>query len=262
MKKPAFGALAAALAIVVSLAVLPAMPRGAATAAEQIEIPSRNWSFEGIFGHYDRAAAQRGLQVYREVCSGCHSLEYIAFRNLVDLGYSEGDIRAFAAEATITDGPDDEGEMFEREGRPADYFPSPFPNAQAAAAANNGAAPPDLSLMVKARVGGPNYLYALLTGYEEPPADFELLPGQNYNKVFPGHRIAMAQPLYDDSVTYADGTEATVEQQAHDLTVFLAWTAEPEMEARKRTGIKTILFLLVLTGLLYAVKRKVWSDVH
>jgi len=258
MRTAAFGALAAAFA----LTALLAAPRGLSAAEEGIEIPEQEWSFHGIFGYYDRAAAQRGLQVYREVCSGCHSLDYIAFRNLADLGYSEDEIKAFSAQAMITDGPDNTGEMFEREGRASDYFPSPFPNAQAAAAANNGAAPPDLSLMAKARFGGADYIYALLTGYEEPPAGFELLDGQNYNKYFSGHRIAMAQPLYDDSVTYADGTEASLEQMAHDVSVFLAWTAEPEMEQRKRAGIKVILFLIVLTGLFYAVKRKVWSDLH
>jgi len=233
-----------------------------ATAAEGVAIPAQDWSFSGIFGTFDRAAAQRGLQVYREVCAGCHSLKRIAFRNLADLGYGAEEIKAMAAEATVVDGPDDDGEMFERTGRASDYFPSPFPNDKAAAASNGGAVPPDLSLMVKARAGGADYLYALLTGYEEPPADFEMLEGLSYNAYFPGHQIAMAQPLDDDAVEYADGTAATLDQMSHDISVFLAWTAEPEMEERKQTGIKVILFLLVLTGLLYAVKRKIWADLH
>ncbi len=152
--------------------------------------------------------------------------------------------------------------MFERPGRPSDYFPSPFANATAAAAANSGAVPPELSLMVKARFGGADYVYALLTGYEDPPADFDLLEGLNFNKYFSGHQIAMPPPLFEDGVEYADGTVATVEQMAHDVAAFMAWTAEPEMEERKRMGWKVLIFLVVLTGLFYAVKRKVWSDLH
>ncbi len=233
-----------------------------AQAAEGIEIPERHWSFNGIFGGFDRAQLQRGLQVYREVCSGCHSLKYIAFRNLADLGYTIEEIKALAAEYDITDGPDDEGEMFERTGRPSDYFPAPFPNKQAAAASNGGAVPPDLSLVAKARVGGPDYLHALLTGYVDAPADFDLLEGLNYNAVFSGHQIAMGPPLSDDTVEYADGTAATVEQMAEDVAAFLMWAAEPKMEVRKSMGIGVILFLIFMTALFYAVKRKVWADVH
>ncbi|HMA15752.1 MAG: cytochrome c1, partial [Bacteroidota bacterium] len=167
-----------------------------------------------------------------------------------------------AAEYTITDGPNDEGEMFERPGVASDYFPSPFPNDNAAAAANGGAVPPDLSLMAKARMDGPNYIHALLVGYVEPPADFELAEGTNYNAYFPGHQIAMAQPLYEDSVAYADGTPATVDQMATDVAHFLMWAAEPKLEARKQTGLKVLIFLVVFTGVLYAAKRKVWRDVH
>ncbi len=235
---------------------------GAAQAAEGKELPARDWSFSGIFGQYDRGAMQRGFQVYREVCSGCHSLKAIAFRNLEALGYGEDEIKAIAAEYTVEDGPDDEGEMFERPGQPADRIPSPFANSQAAAAANNGAAPPDLSLMTKARDGGADYLHALLTGYTDPPDGMELLDVQSYNLYFPGNVTAMAPPLDEDLVEYGDGTPATVEQMATDITTFLAWAAEPEMEERKRMGIKVILFLLVFTGVLYAVKRKVWADLH
>jgi ubiquinol-cytochrome c reductase cytochrome c1 subunit len=235
---------------------------GAAQAAEGAALPDRDWSFSGIFGKFDRGAMRRGLQVYREVCSGCHSLKMIAFRNLEALDYSEDEIKAIAAEYFVEDGPDDEGEMFEREALPADRFPSPFPNAKAAAASNNGAAPPDLSLMTKARDGGADYLHALLTGYTDPPDGMELLDIQSYNLYFPGNITAMAPPLEEDSVEYEDGTPATVEQMATDVTTFLAWAAEPEMEERKSMGIKVILFLLVFTGILYAVKRKVWADLH
>lgn len=249
-----------ALAALAATAAVPAA--GPASAAEEVALPQLEWSFEGPFGTYDRPALQRGLQVYREVCATCHGLKYVAFRNLSDLGYNEEEVKAIAESYSITDGPDDEGEMFERPGRPSDYFPDPFPNEKAAAAANGGAAPPDLSLMAKARADGANYLHALLTGYEEPPADFDLAEGTNYNAYFPGHQIAMPQPLYDDSVTYADGTPATVDQMSRDVTHFLMWAAEPKMEARKQTGIKVLIFLVVFTGVLYAVKRKVWRDVH
>ena len=235
---------------------------GAALAAEGKELPEREWSFTGIFGQYDRGAMQRGLQVYREVCSGCHGLRFIAFRNLGALGYGEDEIKAIAAEYSIVDGPNEEGEMFERPGRPPDRFPSPFPNDKAAAANNNGAVPPDLSLIVKARTGGADYVHGLLTGYAEPPEDLEILEGQNYNLYFPGNVTAMAPPLFEDAVEYGDGTPATVERMATDVATFLAWTAEPEMEERKSMGIGVMLFLLVFTGVLYAVKRKVWADLH
>ncbi len=229
-------------------------------AAEAEHPPARNWPHKGVFGTFDRATLQRGFQVYAEVCSSCHSINFVAFRNLTDLGYSMDEVKAIAAEYEIEDGPNDEGEMFMRTARPSDYFPPPFVNEQAARAANNGALPPDLSLIVKAREGGEDYIYALLTGFEdEPPAGFELTEGMNYNPYFPGGQIAMTPPLFEDSVEYADGTPATVEQMASDVTTFLAWTAEPTLEARKRLGFKVMAFLLVLTVLLYFVNRKVWS---
>ena len=247
----------------------------AAQAAESVPPPKQEWSFSGVLETFDRTALQRGLQVYREVCAGCHSLKYIAFRNLADLGYNEAEIKALASEATVIDGPDDDGEMFERAGLPSDLLPSPFPNAKAAAAANNGAVPPDLSLMAKARKGGADYSHALLTGYEELPEnwkeldeysflprDFELQEGLSFNRYFPGFQIAMAQPLYEEGVEYADGTEATVEQMAHDVSTFLMWTAEPKLEERKSWGIKAMIFVLVLTVILYLAKRKIWRDVH
>ncbi len=248
--------------LIATAVVLIGLQAGAALASEGKDPPARDWSFSGVFGTFDRGAMQRGFQVYREVCSGCHALRLIAFRNLEALGYGEDDIKAIAAEYTVVDGPDEEGEMFERPGLPADRIPSPVPNDKAAAASNNGAVPPDLSLMTKARNGGANYVHALLTGYADPPDGLELLDVQSYNLYFPGNVTAMAPPLEEDAVEYEDGTPATVEQMATDVTTFLAWAAEPEMEERKRMGIKVILFLIVLSALLYAVKRKVWADLH
>jgi ubiquinol-cytochrome c reductase cytochrome c1 subunit len=244
------------------LAALIGLGSTTVLAAEGEAVPEQDWSFGGIFGGFDRAAQQRGFQVYEEVCAGCHSLDLIAFRNLADMGFNEDEIKAIAAEYIIVDGPDDDGEMFEREGRPSDYFPAPFPNAKAAAAANNGAEPPDLSLLAKARNGGPDYLYALLVGYQEPPADFELLEGLSYNAYFPGHQIAMPPPLSEDGVEFADGTPATVEQMAADVSHFMMWAAEPSLEHRKAMGIKVMLFLIVFTALLYALKKRVWADLH
>ncbi len=231
-------------------------------AAEGVKLPELDWSFDGPLGLFDDAQLQRGLQVYIEVCSGCHGLKYIAFRNLVDLQFDEDQIKAIASEATIVDGPDDEGEMYEREGRPSDYFPSPFPNAMAAAASNNGAVPPDLSLMAKARSGGPDYIYAILTGYEEPAGDLEVLEGLSYNAYFPGNQIAMAQPIDDDAVEYVDGTEASLDQMARDVAAFLMWTAEPKLENRKTAGIWVLMFFLFVTGVTYASKKKIWADLH
>lgn len=243
--------------------------------------PSMDWSFNGIFGTYDRAQLQRGFQVYRNVCSACHSLELIAFRNLGALGYNEDEVKAIAASYEVEDGPNDDGEMFMRPATPADRWPSPFPNAKAAAAANGGAAPPDLSLITKARGSGgdsairvsllqpqgfplgADYVHALLVGYEEtPPAGAEIPDGKYYNHYFPGHAISMAPPLAEGAVDYADGTEASVDQMATDVTMFLQWAAEPELEDRKNLGIKVMLFLVVLTAMLYALKRKIWSDIH
>ncbi|MFN3460658.1 MAG: cytochrome c1 [Oceanibaculum sp.] len=243
-----------------AIALLLAVPAGA-HAAVGVPVPSQNWSFSGLFGTFDRAAAQRGFQVYKEVCATCHGAYHLSYRNLADLGFSEAEVKAIAAEDTVIDGPNDEGEMFERPAEPSDKFKRPFPNENAARFANGGAYPPDLSLIVKARPGGADYLYALLTGYQEAPADVEMMEGMNYNAYFPGHQIAMAQPLYPDSVTYADGTTASVEQMSRDLTTFLAWAAEPEMERRKQMGISVMLFLIVLTGLAYGSMRKIWADV-
>jgi ubiquinol-cytochrome c reductase cytochrome c1 subunit len=233
-----------------------------AVAAGAATPPAQKWSFSGLFGTFDRGAAQRGFQVYREVCAGCHSLRQIDFRHLSGIGYTEEQIKAFAAEAEVTDGPNDEGDMFERPGTPADPLPNPFPNEKAAAASNNGKAPPDLSLMVKARKNGADYVHALLAGYADAPAGQEVPEGGNFNLYFPGNIIAMAAPLSDEGVEYQDGTKATIAQQATDVVTFLAWTAEPELEARKSMGLKVLLFLIVLSGLLFKVKKVVWRDVH
>ena len=230
-------------------------------AGSKIDIPKYDWSWKGFFGTYDRASAQRGLKVYREVCAGCHSMDLIAYRNLEDLGFSEAHIKAIAAEYLISDGPNDEGEMYEREAIPSDRFANPYPNVQAARAANNGAYPPDLSLIVKARPKGADYLKALLLGYVEAPAGKEVPEGQYYNKFMAGNLIAMPSPLSEGIVDYDDGTEASMDQMATDVTTFLAWAAEPSLEDRKRIGLKVILFLIVLLVLAYISKQQIWRDI-
>ena len=247
--------LAAAAAVVIA--------SGGVHAAEAPEVPAHNWSFDGIFGTFDRPSVQRGFQVYREVCASCHSLSFVAYRNLEAIGFTPDQVQAIASEYEIEDCCTDDGDPFDREAKPADHFVSPFPNEQAARAANNGAYPPDLSLITKARIGGPNYIYGLLIGYQEdPPEGVELMEGMYYNDYFPGHQIAMAPPIDDDQVEYEDGTEATKQQIAEDVVTFLAWTAQPELEERKNMGIKVLLFLIVITAMLFALKRKIWSDVH
>ncbi len=232
-------------------------------AGEAAELPDHEWKHTGVFGTFDRDELQRGFQVFQEVCASCHSLEFIAFRNLAEIGFSEDQIKAIAAEYEVEDGPDAEGEMFMRPARASDYFPDPFDNPQAARASNGGALPPDLSLIVKARDGGIDYLYALLTGYEEEaPEGFELVEGMSYNHYFRGNQIAMPEPLYDEAVEYADGTEPSLEQLAHDLSVFLAWTAEPELEIRKKTGLKVLIFIAIFTALVYIIKRRIWAKLH
>lgn len=229
---------------------------------EATPLVKQDWSFSGPFGTYDKAALQRGYKVYREVCAACHAMKRVSFRNLQAIGYNEGEIKAIAAEYTVTDGPNDEGEMFDRPGRPSDHFKSPFANDKAAMYANNGALPPDLSLIIKARHGGADYVYGLLTGYSEPPEDAHLLAGQHWNKAMTGNVIAMAAPLSDGQIAYEDGTPTTVNQYAKDVSHFLTWVAEPEMEERKRMGVKVVLFLLLFAGIMYGVKRKIWSKVH
>lgn len=233
----------------------------ARAAGEAIALPPVNFSFEGAFGAFDRASQQRGFQVYKEVCSACHGMRLLSYRNLLEIGLPEAQVRAIAAEFQVVDGPNDQGEMFERPARLSDRFRRPFANEQAARAANNGAYPLDLSVIAKAREGGADYIYALLNGYTEPPEGFQLMEGMHYNKYFPGHQIAMPSVLNDGQVEFADGTQASVSQMARDIATFLAWAAEPEMEQRKAMGVRIILFLTVLGGLTYAVKRKIWADV-
>jgi ubiquinol-cytochrome c reductase cytochrome c1 subunit len=245
-----------------------------------------DWDFSGPFGKYDPQQLQRGFQVYREVCSSCHSLELVAFRNLADEGgplFSEEQAEAIAAEYEVTDGPNDSGDMFQRPGRPSDYFPSPFANEQAARASNGGAYPPDLSLIAKARAvssgfpnflfdlvtqyqeHGPNYIYSLLTGYQDPPANLprDSRPGEGlyYNPYFANLNIAMPPPIVaDGQVTYADGTNPTVDQMAKDVSAFLTWTAEPKLENRKRAGFAVLIFLFFATILAYLAYRNIWSE--
>ena len=226
------------------------------------ELVHRVWPHQGVTGTYDRAALQRGFQVYKEVCSACHSMRLLSYRNLTALGFSADEVKAIASQYQVTDGPNDDGDMFERPALPSDRFKSPFANDKAARAANNGALPPDLSLIVKAREGHEDYIYSLLTGYRTAPSDFKLNDGMSYNVAFTGHQIAMPAPLMADGVTYADGTKASVDQMAQDVVQFLTWAGDPHMEDRKRTGLATLIFLIVFAGIMYAAKRKLWSDVH
>lgn len=239
------------------------------------------WSFGGPLGRFDKGQLQRGYKVYREVCSACHSMSYVPFRALSALGYSEGQIKAVAAEAEVQDGPNADGEMFDRPGIPSDYFPSPYPNVEAAAAAHNGAAPPDLSLMAKARAAergfpnfvfdiftqyqemGPDYIHSLLTGYDEtPPEGMTITEGTYYNPYFiAGKALAMPPPLSDDQVAYDDGSPQTVDQYARDVSAFLMWAAEPHLEDRKRTGFRVLIFLAIFASLIYVAKRRIWADV-
>ncbi len=268
-------------------------PATAARAAEALKPPVERWSWTGIFGSFDRASAQRGFQVYSQVCAACHSLKQLHYRDLAGLGYGEKEIAAFAANYEVTDGPNADGEMFTRPAKASDPFVRPFPNEQAAAAANGGAAPPDLSLIVKSRAhghgnigvnflrwmsargtaSGADYLYHLMTGYLEPEqvagwlaeqgqtGTFELPEGKHFNKWFPGHAISMAAPLSDGAVEYQDGTVASQAQMARDVATFLAWAAEPELETRKEMGLKVIMFLIILLGVAVAAKRRLWAGV-
>lgn len=234
-----------------------------ARAEEEIHLPKQAWSFNGVFGTFDRASAQRGFQVYNEVCSACHSMKLMSFRNLAGIGLSDAQIRAIAASKTVAGDLDDEGKPTTRPGLPGDRFPSPFPNDKAARAANNGALPPDQSLLVKAREGGPDYIYALVgLGYVDPPAGEKVPDGLYYNAYFPGHKIHMPPPLADGAVTYADGTKATVPQMAKDVTTFLTYASNPELEQRHHLGVRVVGYLLLMTGVTYAAKRKIWSNIH
>ncbi len=271
------------------VAVAGALSPATAQEAHHNLVPEKqNWSFSGPFGTYDHAQLQRGYRVFREVCSNCHSMKFMAFRNLADKGgpeFSESQVKALAAEYKIKDGPNDAGEMYERAGRASDYFPWTFANPEAAKAANGGALPPDMSVLAKARSfhrcdwfpcdvsnalldvvtqyqeHGPDYIVGLLNGYATPPAGEEIAPGLNYNLVMPGNKIAMAKPLSDGQVDYTDGTPKTAVQYSRDVAAFLMWAAEPKLEERKKTGFRAMVFLILFATLMWFVKRRVWADV-
>ena len=233
--------------------------------AEKVEYLKTDWSFKGLFGKFDRGALQRGYQVYTEVCSSCHSMKYLSYRNLAQKGgpeFTEAQAKVIAASFEVTDGPNADGEMFERPGKLSDKFVMPYENVKAAQAANGGAYPPDMSVLVKARGGGANYIYSLLQGYEDPPMGLTLDEGVHYNKYMYGNKIKMANPLSDGLVEYADGTASTVEQMSKDITTFLMWAAEPHLEARHRMGFKAIVYLIILTILVYFSMKKIWSRVE
>lgn len=249
----------AALAVLALMLVVPQAAQAAGDAKHPLD---EAWPHEGAFGTYDRAALQRGFQVYKEVCAACHAMSLLSYRHLQQIGLNEAQVKAIASNYTIMDGPNDAGEMFERPRLPSDRFNAPFPNEAAARAANNGAYPKDLSLITKARKNGDDYLYSLLVGYEAAP-NGEVREGQYYNPYFAGSWIGMAPPIVSDGqVTYADGTVATVSQMARDVTQFMAWASEPHLEARKEMGVRVLLFLIVFAGIMYAAKRKVWKDLH
>ena len=244
------------------VAFVTAISNSAYSEEKKIEFIKNDWSFEGIFGTFDRSSLQRGYQVYQEVCSGCHSIQHLSYRNLSEKGgpeFSLDEAKAIAAQFEVTDGPNDDGEMFTRPRRLSDKFVNPFPNIQAATAANGGAYPPDMSVLVKARKGGADYIYSLLLGYEEVPAGYELDDGVYYNKYMPGNIIMMSKPLSEGAVEYSDGTQATEAQMAKDVVTFLTWAAEPNLEARHKMGFKVFIFLIILLTLVYFSKQKVWS---
>ena len=236
-----------------------------ASTAEKVNLLKVDWSFKGLFGTYDRGSLQRGYQIYTEVCASCHSMKYLSYRNLNEKGgpeFSLDQTKAIAASFDVIDGPNNDGEMFERPGRLSDKFVMPYENVKAAQAANGGAYPPDMSVLVKARSGGPDYIYSLLLGYEDPPSGVILDEGVYYNKYMYGNNIRMANPIMEDGVEYGDGTKATEEQMAKDVTTFLMWAAEPQLEARHKMGFKTILYLIILTILVYFSMKKLWSRIE
>ena len=282
-----FAGLFAIVAVIGLAAALPssAQEQGGGAPAEfpLMKPPLMKWSFAGFFGKYDTAQLQRGFQIYKEVCSTCHSMNLVAFRNLEDEGgpqFTDDQVKALAASYQVNDGPNDAGDMFQRAGKPYDQLPAPFANTEAAAAANGGAAPPDLSVIAKARgvkrgvlwatldfftgyqEGGPDYIHALLTGFQDPPAGVKVPEGTYYNPYFRAAiSLHMPPPLSKDQVTYSDGTPQTVDQYATDVSAFLMWTAEPHLSERKRIGFMTVVFLFVFGGLMYLSKKRVWSGV-
>ena len=275
-------ALRITLAMGLAALAVPALAQTAPIDTKRLPVKSGNFSFDGPFGTYDRAALQRGFQVYKEVCAACHNLDHVAFHNLDEEGgpgFSEAQVEALASEYKVKD-LNDQGELAERPARAADHFPPPFENDAQARQVTGGALPPDMSVLAKARgyergfpkflldiivpyqEAGPDYIVSILKGYEDPPADFKMTQGMQYNKMFPGHQIGMKKPLTDGQVEYTDGSPQTVDQYAKDIAAFLMWAAEPHLEARKRLGFQVLIFLLVFSGLLYFTKKKVWASVH
>ena len=239
------------------------IPFSVSSEEKNISFIETDWSFEGLFGTFDRASLQRGYQVYNEVCAGCHSVKHLSYRNLSEKGgpeFSVEEAKAIASQFEVEDGPNSDGEMFMRAARLSDKFASPYPNVEASTAANDGAYPPDMSVLAKARAGGADYIYSLLLGYEEAPTNFELDDGVYYNKYMPGNKIKMSEPISDGIVEYSDGTNATKEQIAKDVTSFLVWTSEPHLESQHRMGFKVIIYLIILIILVYMSKQKVWSQ--
>ena len=233
--------------------------------AEKVDDLKTAWSFKGLFGKFARSSLQRGYQVYTEVCASCHSMKYVSYRNLGEKGgpeFSEEAVKAIAASFEVNDGPNADGEMFTRPGKLSDKFVMPYDNVKAAQAANGGAYPPDMSVLVKARGGGVDYIYSLLQGYEDAPSGMILDEGVHYNKYMYGNKIKMSAPLSEGIVEYGDGTQATVEQMSKDVTTFLMWTAEPHLESRHQMGFKAIVYLIILTILVYFSMKKIWSRVE
>jgi cytochrome c1 len=248
-----------------SLALAEEAKPAAEPVSHEAQYNAQKWTFTGPFGSFDRAQLQRGYRVYKDICSNCHSMRLLSYRNLGERGgpeFSREAVETLAGQVQVTDGPNDKGEMFQRPGRPSDRFRSPFPNEAAARAANGGALPPDLSVMAKARPGGPDYIYALLTGYRQAPAGFELSPGMHYNLAFPGHQIAMPPPLVDGAVPYTDGTKPSVDNYARDVSAFLMWAAEPKLEERHELGARVVIFLIAFCVIMFLAKRTVWARLH
>ena len=242
--------------------LIPLIPFSAFSEEKNINFIKTNWSFEGLFGTFDRSSLQRGYQVYQEVCSGCHSAQHLSYRNLSEKGgpeFSIEEAKALASQFEVEDGPNSDGEMFMRPGRLSDKFVKPYPNVEASTVANGGAYPPDMSVLAKARAGGADYIYSLLMGYEEVPTGFELDDGVYYNKYMPGNKIKMSEPISEGIVDYSDGTNSTKAQIAKDVTTFLVWASEPHLESQHRMGFKTIIYLIILITLVYLSKKKVWS---
>ena len=243
-----------------------ATPIGAVLAGhDEPSVTRQDWSFNGVLGKFDRAQLQRGYQVYSTVCANCHSTRLLSYHNLSQEGgpqFSKEAVEILASKVQVSDGPNEKGEMFQRPARPSDRFPPRFANEQLARLANNGALPPDLSVMAKARPAGPDYIYALLTGYKPAPADMKMTPGMYYNVAFPGHQIAMPPPLMDGVVPYTDGTKKTVDNYARDVSAYLMWAAEPKLEERHQVGVRIMLFLIVFAVIMFLAKRAVWSRMH